>query len=136
VCGKTGRGKNARAFVVEEQQKSSTVTRDQWKEWNDTHKARPCPHPNCKNGSTMLIPDARGDLHIFCKQCGRTDGKEPPGAEKPGHMHVWRPIPGGEERCDDCAEQQPIGGGSRPAFTGMSRAQYNANRRNHFGTFG
>lgn len=49
----------------------------------------------------------------------------------PNHLHRWRPIPGNQERCDDCEEQRWIG--SVPALNGMSRRQYEAQRG--FGRF-
>jgi predicted phage terminase large subunit-like protein len=58
--------------------KPAPITVDVWREWAEKRAAPPCPHPDCKNASTALVLDARGNLHIFCKQCGRTDGEELP----------------------------------------------------------
>jgi predicted phage terminase large subunit-like protein len=102
----------------------AVVTVDQWKIWNEQHHGPVCPHPSCKNPNTFLQRDAEGLMHIVCKQCGRIDGLDLPGAEKPGHTHRWRPIPGGFEKCDDCGQQRVIG--SLPLTNGVSRAEHGA----------
>ena len=102
------------------------VTRDQAKEYTEGHPPPVCPHPDCKHPNTFLQRDHKGEWHIHCKQCGRTDGKDLPGAARDGHVHRWRPIPGGYEKCDDCAEQRPISGLAPMTTNGMSRAQYDA----------
>jgi predicted phage terminase large subunit-like protein len=106
-----------------EESKSAIVTRDQAKEWMEGHPPPPCPNPNCKFSITFLQRDANGEWHIHCRQCGRVDGQDLPGAEKPGHVHRWRTIPGGYEKCDDCAEQRPIHGLAPMTTNGVSRGQ-------------
>ncbi len=109
-----------------EESKPVIVTRDQAKEYTEGHPPPLCPHPECKNPCTFLQRDHEGQWHIYCRQCGRVDGKDLPGAEKPGHIHRWRVIPGGYERCDDCTEQRPIANLAPPPTNGVSRAQYAA----------
>jgi predicted phage terminase large subunit-like protein len=97
-----------------------TVTRDQIKEWSENQRAPACPHPECGNTSTALMPDAHGKMHVFCRQCGRTDGQEKP--REPGKccgdflpQHV-----SGQIRCGNCgAQTQP-----NTVLAGMSRAAY------------
>jgi hypothetical protein len=121
---------------------SSPVTVEGWERWVKESKTPACPHPSCKSACTMLIPDAHGHLHVFCKQCARVDGVDPPGADKPGHAHRWRPIPGGYEKCDDCAEQRPIPNVAPITTNGVSRREYAASQsldqkvRRSFGRFG
>jgi predicted phage terminase large subunit-like protein len=129
-------------IALEEPKSPLTVTLDQWKIWNDKHQAPPCPHPDCKNPCTFLQRDALGQMHIHCRQCARVDGQDLPGAEKPGHVHRWRVIPGGYLRCDDCEEQRPVSGLPPMTVNGMTRAKHAASQSmdskagRSFGRFG
>jgi len=81
--------------------------------------------PKC-GGDTMPLP---GDQRR-CIPCGNqfVSGVPEPETPKedPNHVHKWRPIPCGYERCDDCAMQQWAGRGPQPATNGVSRADYAA----------
>lgn len=79
----------------------------------------PGPCPSCGSPSTVwMSPGLPGKpLVVHCNMCGRNDGVSPRELETPGHAHVWRDIPGGQKRCDDCGQQ--TGGGSVPR--GMNR---------------
>jgi predicted phage terminase large subunit-like protein len=105
--------------------RSSHVTVEAWKKWMNEGKAPPCPHPECGSLNTTLIGGRTGPV-VHCNECSANDGVLPIPDEQPGHVHRWRIIPCGWERCDDCTEQRPIGNGPRPATNGMSRAQYAA----------
>jgi predicted phage terminase large subunit-like protein len=102
------------------------VTKDEWQVWTERQQAPPCPHPDCKNPSTFLQSDRSHRFHIHCRQCGRVDGQDPPGADKPDHVHRWRSIPGGYEKCDDCAEQRPTNAARHLTPVGISRKDYAA----------
>jgi len=122
--------------------KPTTVTVEGWKKWVEKGQAPPCPHPDCKNPCTFLQRDALGQMHIHCRQCARVDGQDLPGAEKPGHAHGWRVIPGGYLRCDDCEEQRPIAGLAPQTVNGQSRREHAASQSmdarisRSFGRFG
>jgi hypothetical protein len=96
------------------------------------------PCPAC--GATCTYVRGNGDRRavLHCNQCGAEDGVKPGPSERPGHTHRWRPIPGGQEKCDDCGEQRWIG--APPAVNGISRAQYAARSdvfgRGQYGRFG
>jgi len=92
--------------------------------------------PACKSTATVVMGDGRGGLVLLCNQCGAKDGVLPGPTEKPGHIHRWREVPGGQEKCDDCGDQKWIG--APPTVNGMSRAQYAAGsgRLHGFGRFG
>lgn len=83
-----------------------------------------CPNPTCKSTATVRLG---GPNTVHCNQC-RCDFDPQgnilrmPETEDPNHVHVWRVIPGGQEKCDDCPQQRWIG--SPPTFNGMSRAWY------------
>ena len=103
----------------EAQGEGSVITKDQWTEWNRAHRAPPCPYPKCGSTATVILPG--GIIH--CNQCGRDNGKELGDREIDGHVHRWRSIPGGMERCDDC-EQQRYVPGQPPMIAGVSRKDY------------
>jgi predicted phage terminase large subunit-like protein len=96
------------------------VTRGEgFKRWLETGKVPPCPA--CKNPSTAYMPDAKGSLQIFCRQCGRYDGKDLPQQKSPedtccGAKLQWV---SGMLRCQNCGMQYAQGSPSN----GMSRAQ-------------
>jgi predicted phage terminase large subunit-like protein len=90
-----------------------SITRDQWAEWKRTNRAPACPNPNCKSTATVILGS-----NIHCNSCGRDNGQDLPGGEKPGHVHRWHNIPGGQ-KCDDCGEQT-----GAVVIAGMSRAEY------------
>jgi predicted phage terminase large subunit-like protein len=128
------RHKRAGREAVVEEKKPVVVTRDQWLEYLVGHPGPPCPHPDCKSPCTFLQVDHRGVRHITCRQCGRTDGRDLPGTEKPGHVHRWHTIPGNQEQCWDCSEQRPIGNGPPPTTNGCTFKQLAAlNSRSEFG---
>jgi hypothetical protein len=115
--------------------KPPVVTVDNVKEYMETHRTPPCPHPTCKNPCTFLQRDHMGEWHVHCKQCGRRDGEDLPATDKPGHVHRWHSIPGGEEQCYDCLEQRPIGGGPRATTIGAPK-EYFESRREKFKRIG
>lgn len=104
---------------------SAQVTAESLKKWQKDAKAPPCPRPECGSTTTILTGGRTGPV-IHCNSCGADDGVLPIPDDKPDHVHKWRVIPCGWEKCDDCEEQRPIGNGPRPATNGMSRAQYAA----------
>ena len=129
----SGRVKNEPAMMfgqATEEPTPNQVTVEGWKKWVKEGKAPPCPRPEC-GSNTTLIGGRTGPV-VHCNDCSANDGVPPVPEENPGHAHRWRMIPGGWERCDDCAEQRPIGNGPRPATNGMSHAQY-AGRSSGFG---
>jgi predicted phage terminase large subunit-like protein len=86
-------------------------------------------------------PDGHGKT--LCRQCGAVDGVLPVDkSDTPEHVHRWRMVPGGFEKCDDCAEQRPIATLAPMTTNGVSRAQYaamqtlDAKIRRSFGRFG
>jgi len=101
------------------------VTVEALKKWVKERKAPPCPRPECGSTNTILLGGRTGPV-VHCNSCSADDGVLPIPDEKPGHVHKWRIIPGGWEKCDDCAQQRLVGNGPRPATNGMSRAQYDA----------
>jgi predicted phage terminase large subunit-like protein len=116
-----------------EESKPATVTLDQWKIWNEQHRAPACPHLTCKNPSTFFQRDANGRMHIHCRQCGRVDGQDRPqqkSAEETccGAALQWV---GAQLRCQNCGTQ--YWSGQAPAV-GMSRSEYRA-RTGRFGRF-
>jgi predicted phage terminase large subunit-like protein len=118
--------------------KSTQITVEVREKWAKERKAPPCPRPDCNSTNTILIGGQTGPV-VHCNDCSADDGVLPIPEEKPDHVHRWRTIPCGEEKCDDCGEQRPIGNGPRPATNGISRAQYaarNSDFRNSFGRFG
>jgi len=127
-----------RTVEKESHKSDNQVTVDGWKKWVKEGKAPPCPRPECGSTSTILTGGRTGPV-VHCNACSADDGVLPIPDEKPGHVHKWRMIPGGCEKCDDCEEQRPIGNGPRPATNGMSRAQFaarNARFGRSYGRFG
>ena len=76
------------------------VTVDDWKKWVKEGKAPPCPRPECSSSNTILIGGRTGPV-VHCNDCSANNGL-PILDEKPDHVHRWRIIPCGWERCDDC----------------------------------
>jgi len=48
---------------------------------------------DCRSGARSCSATTGVDAISHCRQCGRIDGEDPPGVEKPGHVHRWRAIP-------------------------------------------
>jgi predicted phage terminase large subunit-like protein len=48
-------------------QPSGLVTRDQWREWCDSHRAPACP--KCQSPCTVWHADGHGGLVLHCNQC-------------------------------------------------------------------
>jgi predicted phage terminase large subunit-like protein len=120
------------------QVKQEEARAEGWKKWIEKSKGPPCPRPECGSKNTIFIGGRTGPV-VHCNDCSANDGVLPVPEEKPGHVHRWRMIPGGWERCDDCEEQRPIGNGPRPTTNGMSRAQYAARSSGYgrsYGRFG
>ncbi len=113
--------------------KPVTVTVENWQKWVADGKAPPCPHPSCQNPSTSLMPDARGDLHIFCRQCHRVDGAELPKAVGSCCGNFLPQKVSGQIRCGNCGWQS----GGVPT-RGVSRADYarGVGRQRSYGRFG
>ena len=107
------------------------VTVDSWRKWVKEGKAPPCSRPECGSTNTVFVGGRTGPV-VHCNDCSADGGVLSTPEEKSDHVHRWRVIPCGWERCDDCAEQRPMGNGARPANNGMSRAQYAA-RNSTFG---
>lgn len=105
--------------------KSAHVTVEGRKKWVKEGKAPPCPRPECSSTNTILIGGRTGPV-VHCNDCSANDGILPIPDEKPDHVHTWRMIPCGMERCDDCAAQRMIGNGSQPTNNGIPREQYAA----------
>ena len=81
---------------------------------------RPCP---CQATCVTRAAVAGG---YRCNQCATTfdaTGQVTSMLDKevPGHVHIWRPIPGSQEKCDDCGVQRWIR--AQPAANGMSRRE-------------
>ncbi len=111
----------ARAQAIEAP-RSAHVTVEDWNKWVNEGKAPPCPRPECGSTSTILM----GDGVIHCNHCRADDGVLPIADDTPDHVHKWRVVPCGSEKCDDCGEQRQIGNGPRPSTNGLSRAQFAA----------
>jgi len=116
--GERLRGKPG-AAVEEEPEKTPTITIEGWRKWCEKGQAPPCPHPKCGSTATSILS---GKIH--CNQCLRDNGEDVPGTETSEHVHRWRVIPGGYEKCDDCGEQRSIAGQAPMTVNGMSRRQY------------
>jgi hypothetical protein len=104
--------------------KASETHVEGFQKWLERGRAQACPA--CQSTATIFIGGRRGP-EIHCNSCGSTNGRDLPGADKLGHIHKWRDIPGGYEKCDDCGEQR--GTELAPVTTnGVSRAWYERNR--------
>jgi predicted phage terminase large subunit-like protein len=106
----------------------ASVTGKAWRAWTERRQAPPCPHPECMNTSTALVPDAHGDLHVFCKQCARTDGREMPKQFGGCCGHFLRQVVAGQVRCGNCGWQSRA-----PTIVSLSRKDYAAGRGRYRG---
>ncbi len=108
---------------------SPVVTKDQWREWCDHHKAPPCPHPECKSTATVIL-----NARLHCNNCGRYNGQELP--KTPGQCcgNFLAQNVSGQIRCGNCGTQTSSGA----VIAGVSRKDYVAGVGRHraFGRFG
>jgi predicted phage terminase large subunit-like protein len=102
--------------------KTTSVREEGLKKWVEQGKAPPCPYPECRNTSTALVPDARGGLHVFCKQCGRIDGQEFPKPVGTCCNNFLPQMVAGQTRCGNCGAQTNNGA----VIVGLNRKDYAA----------
>jgi predicted phage terminase large subunit-like protein len=114
------RGERQMPPSVEERLAQITQPAHTRSEGNKGQRPDPGPCPACGSTATVWLAGGLPDKppRVLCNQCSRIDGVSPGEPETtPGHTHVWRSIPGGEQRCDDCGQQR----GGRYVPVGMNR---------------
>jgi predicted phage terminase large subunit-like protein len=83
------------------------------------------PCPACGRTCTVVLSNGSGGTRLHCNQCAADDGVKPANDSETcpkGGLHLWRIVPGGQKKCEQCEVQRWIG--PRPTTNGMSRAEY------------
>jgi hypothetical protein len=106
---------------------------DNFRNWQRTHRAPPCPHPDCRSTSTTYNAQRK----ILCNQCQRVDGQDrpQPAGECCGNFLSQRVS--GMTRCGNCGHQVQDGPAIANAATFADlHARRNSFGRGSFGRFG